>query len=468
MRSTATLAAALTAAVVVTGLSLSSGGPEQDHPVRGTSGETALEPRAHETEIVDHWTLDQWTQDQGEFLSGGVLLGGLSDLHPAGPLGSLIVPGGVATLWTITDRGPNGVVMVDGTNRRTLIDPAFVPSIAKLSLERGDSRRPSTVTVERVVPLRGRCGRPLSGVPNGVAGDITIYDHSGMHPLPSDPDGVDPEGLVALPEGGFWLAEEYRPSLLRVTDEGAVVDRYVPAGCVLGEADATVVDSVPADYSARRDNRGFEALAMSPDGERLYALVQSPLTVGACGEGAAPGDRSGNVRVLVFDPAAGRPLAEHVYRLGDPEVPEFLVGGAPPKDGKLCAMASIDASTLLVLEQADGGECRLYRVDLTGATDTLDWSAASAARPSLESVLDCPASGLVPVGKQLVADLRELRGAMLADVRGSSDPTATLKLEGLALVDGRHVLLVNDNDFALEGPARTCLWLVRLPVGLSP
>jgi hypothetical protein len=48
---------------------------------------------------------------------------------------------------------------------------------------------------------------------------------------------------------------------------------------------------------------------------------------------------------------------------------------------------------------------------------------------------------------------------------------ATLKVEGLAVLDAGRVLLVNDNDFAVpEGTgsqaARNCLWVVGLPAPL--
>ena len=42
-----------------------------------------------------------------------------------------------------------------------------------------------------------------------------------------------------------------------------------------------------------------------------------------------------------------------------------------PDDGKLCAMASIDPKTLLVLEQSDDGDAKLYRCEVGKATNVL-------------------------------------------------------------------------------------------------
>jgi hypothetical protein len=38
--------------------------------------------------------------------------------------------------------------------------------------------------------------------------------------LPADPGGADSEGLIALSDGGFWVGDEYGPSLLRLNGKG--------------------------------------------------------------------------------------------------------------------------------------------------------------------------------------------------------------------------------------------------------
>ena len=44
------------------------------------------------------------------------------------------------------------------------------------------------------------------------------------HRLAPDPGGVDPEALVRLADGTFWVGEEYGPSLLRVAADGRILD----------------------------------------------------------------------------------------------------------------------------------------------------------------------------------------------------------------------------------------------------
>jgi hypothetical protein len=170
------------------------------------------------------------------------------------------------------------------------------------------------------------------------------------------------------------------------------------------------------------------------------------------------------VRLLAFDPRAGRPAAEHVYRLGDPAAEGYLTRGAAPDDGKLCAMAALDDTTLLVLEQDDGGLARLYVASLSDATDTLGWKPSGGG--ALEETADLEAAGITPVRKQLVADLGPLRKKMTKQADGGEKGGGPLKLEGLAVVDSRHVLIVNDNDFGVDGsgsrPRASLLWMIEL------
>jgi len=249
-----------------------------------------------------------------------------------------------------------------------------------------------------------------------------------------------------LSNGQFWVAEEYGPSLAEVSPEGCVLRRLVPRGTTLAGADYAVEDVLPAAYSRRCDNRGLESLAVTPDQSRLFCLLQSPLEPA----GRAPGEEPHYVRLLVLDPVAGRPVAEYLYPLGDRADP---VADTVAADGKVSALAAIDGTTLLVLEQSDH-HSRIYRLDLTQAT--------SDQQPVLE--------------KECVADLAPLAARLHADIVPGAGKRpkklSDLKFEGMTLLDGQRVALVNDNDFDMNaagtGPAtppnrRTCLWVLRLP-----
>jgi hypothetical protein len=175
----------------------------------------------------------------------------------------------------------------------------------------------------------------------------------------------------------------------------------------------------------------------------------------------------------VADVATGSPVAEHVYRLGDPTDPRWATAGAPPADGKLCCLAALADGSLAVLEQDETGLLRLYRADPRAATDTLPRTRRGDA-PAVETIADLAAAGVTPLAKTLLADLEPLVPRLRQDVFGTEDAGRggpPLKVEGLAVLDAGRVLLVNDNDFAVpEGTgtqaARNCLWVVGLPAPL--
>jgi hypothetical protein len=389
--------------------------------------------------------------------AAGVALGGLSDLYVTSAGAEGIVA------WTLTDRGPNGI-SPGSPKRRTLLVADFAPALIRLRVPAA-----GIPTVEAMLPLAGASGHPFSGRPNGVGRDEPILDAATGEEVAADPDGVDTEGLVVLPDQTFWACEEYRPSLLRVSPEGRVVERHVPEGIDLAGADTRVIADLPAAYGKRRDNRGFEGLALSPDKKRLFAILQSPLDHPA----KKAGKQTGNVRLLVADAATGTPVAEHLYRLGDPADPRWATAGAPPADGKLCCLAALADGTLAVLEQDDTGLLRLYHADPRSATDTLPGTRRGDGAV-LETIVDLTAAKLTPVAKTLLADLGPLVPRLRQDVfgaEGSGHGGPKLKIEGLAVLDANRVLLVNDNDFAVpEGtgtePAKTCLWVVGLPAPL--
>ncbi|GIW09189.1 MAG: hypothetical protein KatS3mg061_0246 [Dehalococcoidia bacterium] len=323
--------------------------------------------------------------------------------------------------WMTTDRGPNGQVRVEGENRRTFPVPEFDPLILEVTLVGQEVR------IEQVIPLRGRSGRPVSGLPNREGADETPWDYRGRERLPFNQSGIDPEGLVRTSRGEFWLAEEYSPSLLQVSAEGVVQRRLVPQGVKLPQADYLVEETLPAIYARRKSNRGFEGLAISRDEQTLYLALQSPLS----NPTRAVGEQSRQTRILAVDARSGLPVGEWIYRF-DP-AGEFA-RGAIPDDMKLSALVWLNATTLLVLERTDE-VAKLYLVDLSQATNILGsrWDDP-ATTPSLEALADPAEAGIQVLPKRLLVDLSRL-------------PEMPGKIEGVAVVDAQTLAIANDNDF---------------------
>jgi len=328
--------------------------------------------------------------------------------------------------WMVTDRGPNGQVRVDGKNRRTFWVPEFNPAILRVKTA-GDS-----IQILQTIPIVGRSGKPVTGMPNLKDADETPYDYTAKKEFGFNVNGLDTEGLVRTKNGEFWLVDEYSPSLLRVDGSGKIIKRFVPAGIDLPGADYPVEATLPAVLGKRKINRGFEGLAMSSDEKSLYLILQSPLGI----PDRKTGEESRNTRVFVFDRETERVNAEYVYRFEEATTfdPRPRMN---PDEMKLSAAVYLNPTTLLVLERTDW-VAKLYTVDMGRATNILKskWDDPATA-PSLESLAD-PAS----------ADIRALPKTLVLDISRFKDMPE--KIEGVTVIDRNTIAISNDNDFDSE------------------
>ena len=202
-------------------------------------------------------------------------------------------------------------------------------------------------------------------------------------------------------------------------------------------ANYPVVGALPRLAAQRRLNRGFEGLALSDDGRRLHVAFQSPL--------AHPDDEAGrrarHVRLWTLDIATGALLAEHLYPLDPPKSfrRDDDLGDVDRADVKLCDMAMLGGDQLLVLERVSA-TAKLYsvRLDPEGVV-TASWSDPTT-RPTLEQLSAEDALDVPVLAKRLLFSTDDY-------------PEIGPDLEGLTCLDDRTILLVNDNDFGVEGMA---------------
>ncbi|MFI5661330.1 esterase-like activity of phytase family protein [Streptomyces sp. NPDC051684] len=349
----------------------------------------------------------------------GVDLGGIgSDLYPAGRKGEF---------WTVTDRGPNGQIKVDGTKRRTFPVPGFDPAVVKIRVT-GDR-----VKVLDAIPLTTKSGKPVTGLSNQEARDEKPYSYDAKSPLPYNPNGLDTEGIVRAADGSFWLVDEYGPSLVHVSADGQVLARHVPKGLDLQGADYPVVESLPSVLLHRKVNRGFEGLAQLPGGDLVLA-VQSPLSL----PDEDAGEASRTTRLLRFSPKSRAVTAEYAYRFDPVDVVD--PGEEDPSELKISSVVAVGGDRLLVEERTDKA-ARLQEVRLTRGADILGgrWDDATTS-PSLEQLDDPAARGVPVLDKRLVVDLNTVDGV----------PD---KIEGIALGGRDTLALINDNDFGMTDGA---------------
>ncbi len=246
----------------------------------------------------------------------------------------------------------------------------------------------------------------------------------------------DPESIQLRGEE-IWIGEEFGPFLIRADLEGRVTGLFAAelGGAELRSPDHPAV-FVPAeagsDYVVPRSG-GFEGMALSLDGSRLWAMLEKPLL----GTGGAPS--SDLLQVLAFDPAAGAWTGESfAYRL-DP-------GATAIGDFNF-----VDATRALVIERDDGEgdpslactgepapECfpeparfkRIVLVD-TAARDA-DGAVRKIAHVDLMDIGD--AEGIARVE---TAAARDLAGRF-------TFPFVTI--ESVRAVDAEHILVAMDNN----------------------
>ncbi|HYW16588.1 MAG TPA: esterase-like activity of phytase family protein [Allosphingosinicella sp.] len=356
-------------------------------------------------------------------------------------------------VWAAGDRGPNikvkTAVELYGLDRLEALaseDGAKImprldlgPALAELRIA-GDR-----VELVRNLRIADSSGRPVSGLPI-PGGPHTrhepAFDLDGRK-LPPDPSGLDTEGVAALADGGFWVSDEFGPSLLRLDPDGRVLKRLIPQGTEL-EGSAYPVDScLPAIAARRQLNRGFEAIALSPDGRWLFVAFQSPLAH----PDEAAHEQARHVRLWRLDSETGELAAQYLYPLDPPETFERDREKGPLGrcDLKVSELCFVGDDSLLVLER--GSETtKIYRV-APGESDALPPEHLEVAnRPTVEE-LSAGEIWLPVLAKSLLF---------------SSDdaPEVGADLEGMAILSPTELLLVNDNDFGVEG-AETGFWRVR-------
>ena len=271
---------------------------------------------------------------------------------------------------------------------------------------------------------------------------------------------LDPEGFAIAPNGNFYIADEYGPSINEFSASGSLVRSFTTPNNLLPR-DATGLNFVagrPIVISGRQDNRGYEGVTLSPDGSKLFALLQDPL-VNEGGTSASPdGRRSRNLRLVEFDTKTGDNTGQYIYQLEDistinDRIPGTANDFTATQQGRsigISAITALNNSEFLVLERDNRGfgvddpmaanpigSKRVYKINLDGATNVRDTSLAGT------NVLPV---GINAVSKSLFLDI--------ADALKTSGSTIPEKIEGLAigpqLTDGSYALLIGtDNDFSV-------------------
>jgi hypothetical protein len=262
---------------------------------------------------------------------------------------------------------------------------------------------------------------------------LIVHEHTADRPLTGA--DLDPESLVVARDGTFWVGEEHGPFLLHFDATGRLLAPPIPvpdprpgkdpAKDVVRSPDHPFLippaPGAPPPATLNR-SKGLESLTLSPDGARLYALLEGPLA----------GDPADRLLLVEFDLASehftGRFWA---YRMTAPmQAVQGRADYAAVRD-----MAAVNEDEFLVLEGdvGHGPKAQYKKIFLINLTQR-----------------DAEGS----VAKEEVADLLQIR-----DPRnlGGFGPTFTfpyVTIEGVAPLDPTTIVVVNDNNYPQEGARR--------------
>lgn len=373
------------------------------------------------------------------------------------------------SFWTVPDRGPNEEPISGVSGAAGVLRPYKLPNyqarLVKLNYIKSqdrvyvDANQIFLTQKDGVTPISGKGNVPGFDEIPVTRTDANIYTHAdytvngvNYHQLPFDPYGGDFEGVIRDRSGNFWLCDENRPSIYQFNPNGVLIERYVPQGTSQLGTDPKPAnfygkETLPAVYSKRWDNRGFEAIAYDPDEDIIYAFIQSPMDNP---NSTAVRNKSDVIRILGINPATGQPVKEFVYLLERNKYGGFGLN----RVDKIGDAVYIGHGIFLVFERdssvpANGntGKKYIFEINTRTATNILGMALSQKASSSgpddktleMMSAEDLAAAGIRPVHKNKLLNLPSI-GYLPSD-----------KAEGLALIPGGELVVLNDNDFGLAG-----------------
>jgi len=223
---------------------------------------------------------------------------------------------------------------------------------------------------------------------------------------------ADPESLVAMADETFWIGDEIGPWLLHFSVDGELLAPPVELPDHARSVDHPLVLAGADDAKIAR-TRGFEAMDLAGDGKTLVTIL----------EGVVKGDAPRQLRVQRYDTSAGKWL------------PFTLIYELDTDTMSVTDMSRIDGNRFVVIER-----------------DDLEGDAAKAKRVySID--LDKAVPGK-PLTKKLVIDLLAIgnaRGLAQTTVAGAPFRFPFLTPESIQVLDRKHVVIVNDNNYPDTG-----------------
>jgi hypothetical protein len=285
---------------------------------------------------------------------------------------------------------------------------------------------------------------------------------------------LDSEALILRPDGSGYIGDEYGANIYYFNSNKQIVGSIVPPAALQPHLPAGTLNfqSTATPTNGRRNNQGFEGVSLSPDGTRLFAVLQSA----ARQDGdSANNQNARQTRVLTYDLTGGAtpttPTAEYALTL-----PTYRLngnGGAVDRTAAQSEVVALDDHRFLVLSRDGNGlgnsasNPSMYKsvllVDTTvgNPTNFVNDAAANVEGGKITSVPGVLNNNITPltwteaVNMLNSTQLNKFNVELDTGVNQVTKLTLGEKWEGMSLVsanDPDHpndyfLFIANDNDF---------------------
>jgi hypothetical protein len=223
----------------------------------------------------------------------------------------------------------------------------------------------------------------------------------------------DIESMQVARDGTFWFGDELGPYLLHTDEAGRLLEAPVPTPGVKSPSNPTLGSGAPN----LANSKGFEGMAISPDGRTLYPMLEGPTA-----EDSAAG-RASDLRIYEVDlRKKGGPRFTDTVRRYRMEAPGNALGD----------FIAVNHHEALVIER-----------------DNKSGSSAAFKRIYLVDLRDRNGDGYLD--KHLLVDLMDVANP---DGLGGFGPTFTfpyVTIEDVELLDRDTIAVLNDNNYPGTG-----------------
>ena len=373
-------------------------------------------------------------------------------------------------IYLLPDRGYNVEGTTDYSARLNRLSLKITPVAPGAKPPAGMEQKGVEATLADTIMLTEADGRPLTGL------DPTqVRPATGAFPaLPQTEDckiSLDPEAVVRMPDGGFFISDEYTPGIFRFSADGKLlgVTRPPDAFTPMRKGEVNFSSNNPGPNAkppkpgnpehGRQNNQGLEGMALSVDGKTLTLVLQSATRQ----DGGHSSETRRNSRALVYDvadPAKLKLLREHIVQL-----PVFKDARDRTVVAAQSELLAIDDDVFLMLSRDGGngqgvkGSTSRYRaidiLDLHGATNIAgtEFDGAKAVAP--DGVLDASVRPATLRPFIDINDNAQLNRFGLHNGEPNDANNLSEKWEAMGLVsvmdpaspDDYLLLVANDNDF---------------------